>query len=134
MMKTPKSDSPPSRKAREGVCEVEIVNPAMVEEARDALPSERDLRRAADAFRVLANPNRLRVLRALQGRELCVCDLREVLGISMSGTSQTLRELRMLGAVEFRTEGKLAYYTLADMYWLEQAEAVFKKFAAAGAA
>lgn len=98
-------------------------------EAREALPSEAELRRAADAFRVLANPNRLRVLKALQGRELCVCDLREVLGISMSGTSQVLRELRNLGAVEFRTEGKLAYYRLADPSWLQVAEGVLERFA-----
>lgn len=113
--------------AREGVCEVELVDSARVAEARKALPSETELRKAADAFRVLANPNRLRVMKALEGRELCVCDLREVLGISMSGTSQVLRELRTLGAVEFRTEGKLAYYRLADTYWLEMAESVCGK-------
>ena len=119
--------------AREGACEVDFVDPARVSAARAALPSERDLRRAADAFRVLANPNRLRVLKALQGRELCVCDLREVLGISMSGTSQALRELRNLGAVEFRADGKLAYYCLADPAWLEFAESVYEKLAIAEA-
>lgn len=133
-MKRTKPASPSRPKVGEGVCEVDLVDPAKVEEALASLPAERDLRRAADAFRVLANPNRLRVLKALQGRELCVCDLREVLGISMSGTSQVLRELRNLGAVEFRTQGKLAYYRLADSYWLDQAEAVFEKLGAAGAA
>ena len=69
-------------------------------------------------------------IRDSQGRELCVCDLREVLGISMSGTSQVLRELRNLGAVEFRAEGKLAYYRLADSSWLQVAEGVLERFAA----
>ena len=119
----------PGPTAREGTCEVDQVNSCKVTEAREALPSESVLRRAADAFRVLANPNRLRVLKALQGRELCVCELREVLGISMSGTSQVLRELRNLGAVEFRTEGKLAYYRLADPSWLQVAEGVLARFA-----
>ena len=122
-----------NRGASEGVCEVNQVDSAMVLEARAALPSEQELRRAADAFRTLANPNRLRVMKALQGRELCVCDLREVLGISMSGTSQVLRELRNLGAVEFRTQGKLAYYQLADTTWLDLAEGVFEKVDAAAA-
>lgn len=115
--------------AQEGVCEVDLVDPSKVENARGALPGEQELRKAADAFRVLANPNRLRAMKALEGRELCVCDLREVLGISMSGTSQVLRELRNLGAVQFRTEGKLAYYQLADVYWLELAESVRRKLA-----
>ena len=133
MMKRQKPSQAPPPKANEGVCEVDLVDPKKVEEARASLPSERDLRRAADAFRVLANPNRLRVLKALEGRELCVCDLREVLGISMSGTSQVLRELRNLGAVEFRTQGKLAYYQLVDPTWLELAESVFEKVDAAAA-
>jgi len=51
----------------------------------------------------------------------------------MSGTSQVLRELRNLGAVEFRTEGKLAYYRLADSSWLDVAESVLEKLAGAGA-
>jgi DNA-binding transcriptional ArsR family regulator len=116
--------------AREGTCELDQVDSCKVSDARATLPPETELRRAADAFRVLANPNRLRALKALQGRELCVCDLREVLGISMSGTSQVLRELRNLGAVEFRAEGKLAYYRLADRFWLQVAEGVLKRFAA----
>lgn len=120
--------------ASQGTCEVDQVDSCMVSEAREALPKETELRRTADAFRVLANPNRLRVLVALQGRELCVCDLREVLGISMSGTSQVLRELRNLGAVVFRAEGKLAYYRLADPSWLHLVEDVLKRFTAVQAA
>ena len=133
MMKRSKNSPKKPCGARDGVCEVDLVDAKKVAEARASLPSERDLRRAADSFRVLANPNRLRVLKALDGRELCVCDLREVLGISMSGTSQVLRELRNLEAVEFRTEGKLAYYRLADRSWLELAEAVFEKLTSAKA-
>ena len=117
------------RNAAEGVCEVDFVDPSNVAEARLALPPDGDLRRVADAFRVLANPNRLRALKALQGRELCVCDLRDVLGISMSGTSQVLRELRRLGAVDFRVDGKLAYYRLADGSWLELVETVHERIA-----
>ena len=122
------------RTASQGTCEVDQVDSCKVSEARDALPSEAELRRTADAFRVLANPNRLRVLMALRGRELCVCDLREVLDISMSGTSQVLRELRNLGAVEFRPEGKLAYYRLADPSWLHLAEGILGRFASTNAA
>ena len=131
MNRDPVPDPPPA--ACDGVCEVDFVDPAKVEAALESLPGEQDLRRMADAFRVLANPNRLRVMKALEGRELCVCDLREVLGISMSGTSQVLRELRTLRAVEFRAEGKLAYYRLADPFWLDLAEGVQKKLTAAPA-
>lgn len=130
MMKRSTGTHAASARASEGSCEVNQVNRAEVLAARDALPSDGDVQLVAEAFRVLANPNRLRVLVALEGRELCVCDLREVLGISMSGTSQVLRELRRLGAVAFRTEGKLAYYRLNDRSWLDVARGVLLRLTA----
>jgi DNA-binding transcriptional ArsR family regulator len=81
----------------------------------------------AEALKVLAHPGRLRVLRALEERELCVCDLAHVLGISFSGTSQQLKELRRIGAVDFRAQGKLAYYRIGDPFWLKLAGSVSEK-------
>lgn len=130
MMNRPPKPNYRPPKATDGACEVNQVDSEQVLAARSALPADADFQRLADSFRVLANPNRLRVLIALEGRELCVCDLREVLGISMSGTSQVLRELRTLGAVTFRTEGKLAYYRLDDSSWLDVAKGVLQRLTA----
>jgi DNA-binding transcriptional ArsR family regulator len=63
-------------------------------------------------------------LEALRDDELCVCDLSKVLGVSMPATSQALRDLRDLRAVDFRVAGKLAYYRLADRFWLDLLRAV----------
>ncbi|MCG3134053.1 MAG: hypothetical protein HMLKMBBP_01325 [Planctomycetes bacterium] len=115
------------RDIADGVCEIDYVDPSAVAGARKVLPDEADLRRAADAFQAMAHPGRLRILKALHGRELCVCDIASLLGISMSGASTQLRELRNLGAVEYRVAGKLAYYTVADSYWLELAESVLAR-------
>lgn len=118
------------RQVAEGVCEIDFVDPTAVAAARSVLPAETDLRRAADAFQVLAHPGRLRILKALNGRELCVCDIASLLGISMSGASMQLRELRNIGAVEYRAAGKLAYYTVADGYWLDLADSALARLAA----
>ena len=91
---------------------------------RARLRPEGDLRDMARAFKALAHPNRLRILQALEGRELCVCDLSHLLGLSMSGTSQQLKELRDLGAIDYRTEGRLVFYTLTDPFWIELSESV----------
>ncbi len=115
------------RKVEEGICEVDCVDSAKVAEALAGLPPEGVSREVARALKVLAHPGRLRVLKALDGRELCVCDLARVLGMSMSGTSQQLRELRELGAIDYRPEGKLVYYSLVDRFWLELAESVLGK-------
>ncbi|HMP03983.1 MAG TPA: metalloregulator ArsR/SmtB family transcription factor [Gemmatales bacterium] len=115
------------RNAQKGDCQVTHVHPAQVEAAKAALPLTRAVERVADAFRTLGHPSRLRLLVALDGRELCVCDIAAVLGLSMSATSQMLRELRLLGAVEYRAEGKMAFYAVADRFWIDLAESVLEK-------
>lgn len=111
----------------EGVCELDFANADLISQARRALSSPDALTRAGDAFQALSHPNRLRVLEALQGRELCVCDVSEVLGLSMSATSQVLRELRTLGAVRYRAQGRLAYYSLGDQFWSRLVLSVIRK-------
>ena len=132
MNKNHELSAPEQASVRDGTCEVDQVDACKVTEARNSLPRHDLFQDAADAFRALANPNRLKVLKALEGRELCVCDLREVLGISMSGTSQVLRELRNLGAVAFEARGKLAFYRIADPFWLQLVESVLTHIDPAG--
>ncbi|MCA9250269.1 MAG: metalloregulator ArsR/SmtB family transcription factor [Phycisphaerae bacterium] len=109
---------------KDGLCEIDSIDSASVEETRAALPTRTVLEQVAEALKVLAHPNRLRVLEALDGRELCVCDLTAALDVSMSTLSQQLRELRRLGAIGYRVSGKFAYYSLADRFWLELARSV----------
>lgn len=115
------------RRTQDGICEVDCLHPTTVARAKARLRSEGSLRAMARAFKVLAHPNRLRILRALDGRELCVCDLSLLLGLSMSGTSQQLKELRSLGAIDYRTEGRLVFYTLTDPFWLALSESVAER-------
>ena len=117
------------RRVEEGVCELDFANANLISQAKRDLSPLDALTRAGDAFQALSHPNRLRVLEALRGRELCVCDLSEVLGLSMSATSQVLRELRTLGAVRYRAQGRLAYYSLGDRFWSKLALSVTRKLA-----
>lgn len=72
----------------------------------------------ADTFKVLAHTKRVRIIRALAREELCVCDLAQVLGLSVSATSHQLQALRRMKLVRHRMQGKLAYYTLRDPFVL----------------
>lgn len=68
-------------------------------------------------FAALGDRMRLKILYALQGgRELCVCDMAHVLGVSVSTASHHLRKLRDLKLLKYRNEGKLAYYSLRDEF------------------
>ncbi len=108
--------------AASGMCQVNSFDPQAVAQARRDLPSTGDIHQAAKRLAVFGNPARLALLLALDGRELCVCDSAKVLGGSVSGASQHLKELRRLGAITFRTAGKMVYYRIADPRWSELAQ------------
>jgi DNA-binding transcriptional ArsR family regulator len=95
-------------------CSLRIVDSEAVSRARAARSEPDVVSRATAAFAALGDPTRFRILEALLMRELCVCDLAEVAGISESGVSHQLRVLRDRGLVAFRRDGQRAVYSLAD--------------------
>lgn len=70
----------------------------------------------SETFKTLADPTRIRILFNLSRRELCVCDLAEVLGMTQSAVSHQLRFLKALRIVKFRREGNTIYYTCEDAH------------------
>ncbi|KGP75008.1 ArsR family transcriptional regulator [Desulfosporosinus sp. Tol-M] len=72
----------------------------------------------AEQFKVLADKTRLRILGLLRERELCVCDLTEILAISQPGVSQHLRRLKQAGFVKERKGGQWVYYSLNTQHRL----------------
>lgn len=74
--------------------------------------NEPSIEELAEEFKVLGDKTRLRILALLQCRELCVCELTEVLGISQPGVSQQMRRLRQAGFVNERREGQWIFYSL----------------------
>jgi ArsR family transcriptional regulator len=63
-------------------------------------------------FRALADPTRLRLLNLLRDREICVCYLVEILGISQPKISRHLAYLRRAGVAVNRREGRWIHYRL----------------------
>ena len=78
------------------------------------MPAPDEVRRAADALRMLADPTRLNILWALMQGETSVACLAELAGTSPTAVSQHLSKLRLAGLVANRREGTFVYYTLAD--------------------
>ena len=66
-----------------------------------------------DTFKALGDENRIRILLALQGGELCVCQIIELLGLAASTTSKHLSILRSARLVESRKDGRWMYYQLS---------------------
>jgi ArsR family transcriptional regulator len=100
----------------EDSCSVECLHPDAIRPLLGRTLGPDGARRVAEVFAVLADPTRARIIHllALSVRELCVCDIALVLGISVSALSHQLRTLRERGLVERRRDGRLMYYRLSD--------------------
>ncbi|MBV6496560.1 MAG: Transcriptional repressor SmtB [Pyrinomonadaceae bacterium] len=95
-------------------CEIQFVDEGKVENVRRAMKSAEAIGLLAETFRILGDPTRIKIAFALSKEELCVCDIANLLGVSQSAVSHSLRTLRQMKLVRFRKEGKIAYYTLDD--------------------
>ena len=63
-------------------------------------------------LRVVADPNRLRILLLLRGEELSVAELQEILVMGQSTISTHLSQLKQAGLVEDRRTGKSSLYSI----------------------
>ena len=65
------------------------------------------------ALKAAGDPTRTRILKLLEARGLCVCQIQAVLGMAPSTVSKHLALLKQAGFVEDRRDGKWVHYTLA---------------------
>ncbi len=63
-------------------------------------------------IKAMSDENRLRILMALRGKELCVCTLAELLDLAPSTTSKHLSILKQARLIESVKDGKFVYYRL----------------------
>lgn len=74
-----------------------------------------DISGVSQMLKAIADENRAKITYALcQDEELCVCDIANILGVTIANASHHLRTLYNQGVVNFRKEGKLALYSLGD--------------------
>ena len=68
----------------------------------------------SELFKVFGDGTRIRIMAALNCREMCVCDIAVLLDMTKSAVSHQLKVLRDNNLVKFQKKGKHAYYSLAD--------------------
>ncbi len=65
-------------------------------------------------MKALSDPNRVRVLKLLQEKELCVCEIQELLQLAQSTVSRHMKNLEDAGLVEHKRQGTWIIYHLPD--------------------
>jgi ArsR family transcriptional regulator, arsenate/arsenite/antimonite-responsive transcriptional repressor len=70
------------------------------------------MREFMNLTKALADANRVRMVLALRGRELCACQITELFGLAPSTMSKHLSILYQAGLVQSRKDGRWVYYSL----------------------
>lgn len=78
------------------------------------MPDPDQVDRAAELFRMLSDPTRVKVMWALLQGESSVACLAELADVTPTVVSQHLAKLRLAGLVKGRREGTFVYYSPAD--------------------
>lgn len=74
-----------------------------------------DISEIADVFSTIGNEIRLKILFLLsKAGELCVCDISDILGQSVSAISHQLKKLKDNGFVKTRDDRPIIYYSISD--------------------
>jgi DNA-binding transcriptional ArsR family regulator len=82
---------------------------------RQNLAGTTDIEEAAELMNLAGNSTRLKLLFLLDNmKELCVCDLAELLSVSVSAVSQHLSKLKAYGLVKPRRDAQTIYYSLTE--------------------
>ena len=71
-------------------------------------------------FKALADEKRLRILKLLMNKEMCICELMVCLGMTQPNLSHHIEILENVGIVKRRKKGKWAYCSIADKTEIEK--------------
>jgi len=79
------------------------------------MPAQKSFSSLSNVLTLAGNEVRLKIIYLLEEeKELCPCDLADILGMSIPAISQHLRKLKDGNIVETRKEGQTIYYSLTQ--------------------
>jgi ArsR family transcriptional regulator len=73
-----------------------------------------DMKKFIKVMKALSDPNRVKIIKMLQHKKMCVCELQGALEISQPSVSKHLKILEEAGLVDFRKDGLWTDYRLSD--------------------
>jgi ArsR family transcriptional regulator len=65
-------------------------------------------------MKALSDPNRVKIIKMLQHKSMCVCELQVALQIAQSTVSKHLKILEEAGLVDYKKDGLWVNYYLSD--------------------
>jgi len=75
---------------------------------------EQSIKRQSRVFKALSDPTRLKIIKLLSFRDMCVCEIMAALDMTQPTASHHLNILESVGLLNDRREGKWIFYSLAN--------------------
>jgi DNA-binding transcriptional ArsR family regulator len=97
------------------ICKGPTISRKEIEKLKFTLNSIYEVDNAQNILKTLSGDTRLKILIILhQINELCVCDMADILGTTVSAISHQLKKLKEFDFVQARRDTQTIYYSLAD--------------------
>ena len=115
-MSRSKSDKRLVRLISSGICPSEDASKYATElkQIADQVAEVETTDKQSRFFKALADETRLRIVKLLGVREMCVCEVMVALGLTQPTASHHLGILENAGLVKDRKEGKWVFYSIAN--------------------
>ena len=95
-------------------CVGPTITPQKIEKLKVKISKNEKINKTEKHFAVLAGKTRLKILYLLQNeKELCVCDIADILKTTVSAVSHQLKILRVSGLVKFRRSAQTIFYYIS---------------------
>ena len=110
-----------TRLIKSGICPAEDASRYAValKQLAEKVSDRKSLKKQSSFFKALADETRLRILKLLEVREMCVCEIMVALGLTQPTASHHLGLLENAGLIKDRKEGKWVFYSVANPELLE---------------
>jgi len=111
-----------TRLIKSGICPAEDASRYADElkQLAEKVSDRNSLKKQSSFFKALADETRLRILKLLEVREMCVCEIMVALGLTQPTASHHLGLLENAGLIKDRKKGKWVFYSVADTQLLRK--------------
>ncbi len=79
---------------------------------KENLPEDSIWYKIAEKFKTLSDPTRLKIVHLVVHQELKVCEIADILNMSLPAVSYHLKQLKLLNLIEYKRKGKNIYYCI----------------------
>lgn len=110
------------------LCNASVCSREEIKKYRKQLQSNKSISKIADFSKLTSDVTRNKIIYLLyKFKSFCVCDISNILDISIASVSQHLRKMHNKGLVKTRKEKQTIYYALSDKNFIFYLKSLYER-------